>query len=126
MKTRKIFGRVLLLGAVAFASVLWLQGVVLAGGNPHVHEAISHAEEAVDHGNQGHADAVVSHAKAALGDVGESFFDVFEDRGVGDIFTVDLYRSIGRGAESDETVGKLTLAISGNTGDADHLTAPNL
>jgi hypothetical protein len=35
-------------------------------GNPHVAEAISHAEEAADHGGMGHADAVVTHAEVSL------------------------------------------------------------
>ncbi|WNM61808.1 small metal-binding protein SmbP [Candidatus Nitrospira neomarina] len=40
--------------------------VALAGANPHVAEAIAHAEGAADHGGQGHADALVEHAQEAL------------------------------------------------------------
>jgi hypothetical protein len=36
------------------------------GGNPHVAEAITHAQEAADHGGMGHADAVVTHAEVSL------------------------------------------------------------
>jgi N-acyl-D-aspartate/D-glutamate deacylase len=34
--------------------------------NPHVAEAAAHAQEAVDHGGMGHADAVVTHSEASL------------------------------------------------------------
>ncbi len=37
-----------------------------AGGNPHVAEAIAHAEGAAEHGGMGHADALVEHAQEAL------------------------------------------------------------
>lgn len=40
--------------------------MALAGANPHVAEAIAHAEGAADHGGQGHADALVEHAQEAL------------------------------------------------------------
>jgi hypothetical protein len=40
--------------------------VVLAGGNPHVAEAIAHAEAAVEHGELGHADVLVEHAQEGL------------------------------------------------------------
>ncbi len=40
--------------------------VAMADGNPHVAEAIAHAESAADHGGQGHPDALVSHAEEAL------------------------------------------------------------
>ena len=40
--------------------------VVFAGGNPHVAEAIAHAEGAAKHGGMGHADALVEHASEAL------------------------------------------------------------
>ena len=36
------------------------------GVNPHVVEALTHAQEAVDHGGMGHADVVVTHAEASL------------------------------------------------------------
>ncbi len=35
-------------------------------GNPHVAEAIAHAQEAEDHGGKGHADQVVTHAEVSL------------------------------------------------------------
>lgn len=35
-------------------------------GNPHVAEAIAHAQEAVDHGEMGHAKEIVKHAQVAL------------------------------------------------------------
>lgn len=34
--------------------------------NPHVAEALTYAQEAVDHGGLGHADVVVTHAEASL------------------------------------------------------------
>lgn len=34
--------------------------------NPHVTEAITHAQEAVEHGGMGHADAIVTHAEVSL------------------------------------------------------------
>ena len=40
--------------------------MALAETNPHVAEAISHAEGAADHGGQGHPDALVEHAQEAL------------------------------------------------------------
>lgn len=40
--------------------------VVFAGANPHVAEAIAHAEGAAKHGGMGHADALVEHAQEAL------------------------------------------------------------
>ena len=36
------------------------------GGNPHVAEAITLPQEAVNHGEMGHADAVVTHAEVSL------------------------------------------------------------
>jgi len=33
------------------------------GGNPHVAQAIAHAQEAEDHGGKGHTDQLVTHAK---------------------------------------------------------------
>jgi hypothetical protein len=40
--------------------------VAMADQNPHVAEAIAHAEGAVEHGGLGHADALVEHAQEAL------------------------------------------------------------
>ncbi len=39
---------------------------VFASGNPHVAEAIAHAQGAAKHGGMGHADALVEHATEAL------------------------------------------------------------
>jgi len=36
------------------------------GGNPHVAQAIAHAQEAEEHGGMGHTDEVVTHAEVAL------------------------------------------------------------
>ncbi len=36
------------------------------GGNPHVAQAIAHAQEAEDHGGMGHTDEVVTHAEVSL------------------------------------------------------------
>ena len=58
----KTIGLFAMLGLLVAGS--W--SVVLAGANPHVAEAIAHAEGAVKHGEQGHADALVEHAQEAL------------------------------------------------------------
>ena len=47
-----------------FSLILFLSPAL--AGNTHVAEAISHAEAAVDHGQQGHPDALVEHAEEAL------------------------------------------------------------
>ena len=54
-------------GAAAMAAValLGLPLVALAD-NKHVSEAVEHAKGAVNHGKQGHADAVAQHAEEAL------------------------------------------------------------
>ena len=57
------------LGLLAIVGLLTIGtwgAAALAGENPHVAEAISHAEGAVEHGGQGHADALVEHASEAL------------------------------------------------------------
>ena len=36
------------------------------GGNPHVAQAIVHAQEAEEHGGMGHTDEVVTHAEVSL------------------------------------------------------------
>lgn len=57
------------MGLVAVLSVLVVGSwgsVALAGGNPHVAEAVAHAEGAAKHGGMGHADAIVEHATEAL------------------------------------------------------------
>jgi len=57
------------MGVFAFLAMLMVGSwgaVALAGGNPHVAEAIAHAEGAAKHGGQGHADALVEHASEAL------------------------------------------------------------
>ncbi|UCE63477.1 MAG: metal-binding protein SmbP [Nitrospirota bacterium] len=54
--------------ASIFLSVLFMvlcTSPVLAG-NPHVDEAIAHAQGAAKHGGMGHADALVEHAEEAL------------------------------------------------------------
>ena len=50
------------IGFVGYAHIThsWNVGAVaMAGGNPHVAEAIAHAEGAAEHGAWGHADALV-------------------------------------------------------------------
>jgi len=57
------------MGALAILGLLVVGSwgsLALAKANPHVAEAIAHAEGAVDHGGQGHADALVEHAQEAL------------------------------------------------------------
>lgn len=55
-----------LLGILALLTVGTWGSVAMADTNPHVAEAIAHAESAADHGGQGHPDALVSHAEEAL------------------------------------------------------------
>jgi hypothetical protein len=62
-----IMGQRVLFAAMLIGAVLLMSSPVFAGMNAHVAEAIAHAEEAVDHGGQGHAGAVVEHAQVALG-----------------------------------------------------------
>ena len=50
----------------ALFTLLFFSGAAMADVNPHVTEAITHAEAAVDHGSQGHADALVKHASESL------------------------------------------------------------
>ncbi len=45
---------------------LLLMLVVGCAGNPHVAQAIAHAQEAEDHGGMGHTDEVVTHAEVSL------------------------------------------------------------
>ena len=59
----KRMGMLAILGLLVVGS--W-GSIALAGANPHVAEAIAHAEGAADHGGQGHADALVEHAQEAL------------------------------------------------------------
>ena len=57
------------IGLVSMLALLMVgtwSSIAMAGGNPHVAEAIAHAEGAAEHGGQGHADALVDHAKEAL------------------------------------------------------------
>jgi hypothetical protein len=56
-----------LLSMLALLTVGTWGSVVMAGGNPHVAEAIAHAEGAVEHGSLGHADALVEHAQSSFG-----------------------------------------------------------
>ena len=54
-------------GAAALAAVALLAlPVVAQADNKHVSEAVEHAKGAVNHGKQGHADAVAQNAEEAL------------------------------------------------------------
>ncbi len=55
-----------LVGMLALLTVGTWGSLAMASGNPHVAEAIAHAEGAAEHGGMGHADALVSHAEEAL------------------------------------------------------------
>ena len=55
-----------LLGIVGLLSFGIWSASAWAGGNPHVAEAIAHAQGAAKHGGMGHSDALVEHAKEAL------------------------------------------------------------
>ena len=55
-----------LLSMLALLTVGTWGSVAMAGENPHVAEAIAHAEGAAEHGGMGHADALVEHAQEAL------------------------------------------------------------
>ena len=57
---------VLVVGLLSFLSIALFSSSAIAGGNPHVAEAIAHAQGAAKHGGMGHADALVSHAEEAL------------------------------------------------------------
>ena len=54
----------ILVALVAFLSAPVLNAQPSPAGN--VREAIMHAKEAVDHGNQGHAEVLVTHAEKSL------------------------------------------------------------
>jgi hypothetical protein len=54
------------LGIVGLFTIGTWGSLAMAGGNPHVAEAITHAEGAVKHGEKGHADKLVEHAQEAL------------------------------------------------------------
>ena len=58
----------LLLVTCVSLAVAGCAGYGSSGGtkNPHLAEAGTRAQEAVDHGGMGHADAVVTHAEVAL------------------------------------------------------------
>ena len=65
--SRIVVGKGLILASVfTILSIVGLSSSALAGGNPHVAEAIAHAQGAAKHGGMGHADALVSHAEEAL------------------------------------------------------------
>ena len=55
-----------LVSMLALLTVGTWGSVAMADGNPHVAEAIAHAEGAAEHGGLGHADALVEHAEEAL------------------------------------------------------------
>ena len=58
-------GQRILIVAILICALVFMASPVLAGGNPHLQEAIDHAEEAIKHGGMGHAGAVVEHAVEA-------------------------------------------------------------
>jgi len=66
MSIGKLVKGIGLLGLLAFLTVGTWGSLAMADVNPHVAEAIAHAESAADHGGQGHPDALVSHAEEAL------------------------------------------------------------
>ena len=55
-----------IVGVVGLFAIGNWGSVAMASGNPHVAEAIAHAEGAAEHGGMGHADALVEHAQEAL------------------------------------------------------------
>ena len=57
-------GALILVALGAFVSVPMLNAQPSPAGN--VRDAIKHAKEAVDHGKQGHAEALVTHAQKSL------------------------------------------------------------
>ena len=63
MTIRMMVKRIGMFGVIGLLAMGAWGTSVMAGGNPHVGEAISHAEGAVE---QGHADALVEHAQEAL------------------------------------------------------------
>jgi hypothetical protein len=62
-KVSRGMGVLVILGLLVAGS--W-GSIALAGANPHVAEAITHAEGAAEHGAKGHADKLVEHAQEAL------------------------------------------------------------
>jgi hypothetical protein len=66
MCTRLLVKGMGMLGILVLFTVGTWGSVAMADTNPHVAEAIAHAESAADHGGQGHPDALVSHAEEAL------------------------------------------------------------
>ena len=64
---RTVAGKgMMIAGLFAILSLTVFSSLSIAGGNPHVAEAIAHAQGAAKHGGMGHADALVSHAEEAL------------------------------------------------------------
>ena len=54
-----------LVSMLALLTVGTWGSVAIADGNPHVAEAIAHAESGADHGGQGHPDAAWACVKAS-------------------------------------------------------------
>ena len=66
MRIRTLVRGIGLVSMLALLTVGMWGSVAMADGNPHVAEAIAHAEGAAEHGGMGHADALVEHAQEAL------------------------------------------------------------
>ena len=64
MSSKFYRGALILIALGAFVRVPRLNAQPSPAGN--VREAIMHAKEAVDHGNQGHAEVLVTHAEKSL------------------------------------------------------------
>jgi len=65
MMSRILRSAMLVCGVGMLVGAPALNGMALAG-NKHVSEAVEHAQGAVSHGKEGHADACVQHAEEAL------------------------------------------------------------
>ncbi|WP_447970738.1 small metal-binding protein SmbP [Nitrospira sp. M1] len=64
---RMVGRKALVVGSMmALLSLGVFSSSAVADMNPHVTEAIAHAEGAAKHGGEGHADALVTHAEEAL------------------------------------------------------------
>lgn len=66
MRKQALVGGMGLIAVLAVLLVGSWGSLALADVNPHVAEAIAHAQGAAKHGGMGHADAVVEHASEAL------------------------------------------------------------
>ena len=63
-------GTMVVAAVAALAAFPLFTGLALAG-NKHASETMEHAEEAVDHGKQGHADVATQHAEQAVSHLNE-------------------------------------------------------